>query len=90
MKKNVLSKSLFTATFILSVCAASFAQVGGAGGDKAPARLSDEKQTVVVGLSDMLVATEGSAAVETAQPAAAPKRKAFGWLRTGSEKSGAK
>lgn len=84
MKRMLSSKSMLTATFLLAFFATSFAQVGGAGGNKVPAQMNGEKKTLVIKLSDMLIATEGKVASEVAQPAVAPKRKAF--ARLGSNK----
>lgn len=85
MKRMLSSKSIVTATFLLAFFATSFAQVGPAGGDKIPAKVNIETKTIVINLSDMLIATEGKVASEAAQPAVTPKRKVF--ARLGSNKT---
>ena len=80
MKRMLSSKSIVTATFMFAFFATSFAQVGRAGGDKVPAQMNGEKKTIVVKLSDMLIANEGNVVNEAVRPVVAPKRKVFARL----------
>lgn len=78
MKTSVLFKVLFTAMFTFVAFSVSFAQVGGAGGDKAPSAV--KSKAVSVSLSDMLVVTEVAA-----QPLTSPKRKQEARLKSGKK-----